>query len=65
MYNLTEGFNMKKFEAGFCKTTRRAKQMSDFDSFLAGRLAEKKALYLKFDRIRSQQEQLKTQSKDK
>ena len=65
MYNLTEGFNLKKFEPGFCKTTRQAKQMSDFDSFLAGRLAEKKELYLKFNRIRNLQEQLQTQSKYK
>jgi hypothetical protein len=53
MYNLTEGFNLKKFESGFCKTTRRAKQMSEFESFLADRLAEKKELYIQFKQLQS------------
>jgi len=56
MYNLTVGFNLKKFESGFCKTTRRAKQMSEFESFLADRLAEKKELYVQFKQLQSKQE---------
>ena len=42
MYNLTEGFNLKKFDHTFNRSTRKARQASEFDAFLASRLAEKK-----------------------
>ena len=51
MYNLTEGFNLKKFDQGFSRTTRKGRQNSEFDAFLAYRLAEKKVQYKQFKKM--------------
>lgn len=52
MYNLTEGFNLKKFDSGFNKQTRRAKQMTEFDQYLSKRLNDQKLKYLKFTKLK-------------
>lgn len=54
MYNLTEGFNLKKFDQGFSRTTRKSRQNSEFDAFLAHRLAEKKDQYLKYKKMQDE-----------
>lgn len=55
MYNLTEGFNLKKFDSSFNKTTRRAKQITEFDSYLSRRLNDQKLKYFQFAKLKEAQ----------
>lgn len=57
MYNLTEGFNLKKFDQNFSRTTRKARQASEFDSFLAQKLAEKHGHYKAFKKLQAESKQ--------
>ena len=52
MYNLTEGFNLKKFD-GFTKTTAKTKSKTDFDEYLKQKLVEKARLFRKYKEIKN------------
>jgi len=44
MYNITEGFNLNKFQ-GFSKTMRKPSKKTEFDNYLEYKLAEKARQY--------------------